>query len=180
MCQEHQLDVDLDEIVELENTANEEDDDDGETCEGSGKPKLFLRPLQLAIVINQEEVITVILKHIIKPSDAGEKMELLKEQLGHKARINFPCGIDKSTYDKDDRSLDGMNAFHLAAKYYPEGLQVIFDTLINENNINQLKSIKSNILPLLLEKDGHLQQTPLHVALRNRSNESSDAARYKI
>ena len=73
-----------------------------------------------------------------------------------------------------------MNAFHLAAKYYPEGLQVIFDTLINENNVNQLKSIKSNILPLLLEQDGHLQQTPLHVALRNRSNESSEAARYKI
>ena len=173
LCQEYQWEVGLDKIVELEITTNEGDDEDEETCEGSGEPKLVLRPLQLAIVTGREEVITVILKHIIESNNAEQIMVLLKEQLGHKATINFPCGIDESTYDKDDRSLDGMNAFHLAAKYYPEGLQVIFDTLADEDGFY------SNILPLLLEKDGHLQQTPLHVALRNPSSDSSEGARYK-
>ena len=176
LCQEFQLEVDLDEIVELEISNYKYEDDDGEIYDGAdrimfAKPKLVLRPLQLAVVVQKEEVVTVILKHIIASNNAEEIMELLKDQLGHKATIVFPDGIDVRIFDKDDRSLDGMNAFHLAAKYYPEGLQVIFETLSNENGFY------SNILPLLLEKDGHLQQTPLHVALRNPSSGSYEAAR---
>ena len=65
MCQELQIDINLDEIVELELTSNEEEYDEGELCDRSGT-QLILRPLQLAVVAQQEEVITVILKHIIR------------------------------------------------------------------------------------------------------------------
>ena len=157
----------LDEIVELELALNDTED----SFEDSGGSTLILQPLQLAIVAQQGDIIKAILRHIIAQNDADAIISLLTEYLGHRARIDFPTE-DTERYDKDDRSLDGMNAFHLAAKYFPLGLEVIFKTLNDEH------ATYSQILELLLERDDHLKQTPLHVALKNRSSESSDAARY--
>ena len=140
-----------------------------EPSEVSDKPILHLQPLQLAIVAQQGVVLETILQHMVNCCETEDSIDLLKKQLGHKAKIDFPKSATKQIYDKDDRSLDGMNAFHLAAKYYPESLEIMFKVL------NDAKYY--SILELLLEKDHHLEQTPLHVALRNRSSKSLDAVR---
>ena len=166
---DYHLNLDLDEIVELEEAQVDNED----SFQSSNNSRLCLRPLQLAIVTAQEEVIEAILRHIITSNDSDGIMELLEIHLGHQASITFPESSDPWTFDKDDRSLDGMNAFHLAAKYYPAGLKLIFDVL-NDNNATY-----SNLLELLLKKDRHLQQTPLHVALKHRGSDSTEAARYR-
>ena len=157
----------LDEIVELELALSDTED----SFEDSGGSTLILQPLQLAIVAQQGDIIKAILRPIIAQNDADAIISLLTAYLGHRARIDFPTE-DTERFDKDDRSLDGMNAFHLAAKYFPLGLEVIFKTLNDEH------ATYSHILKLLLDRDYHLKQTPLHVALKNRSSESSEAARY--
>ena len=62
-----------------------------------------------------------------------------------------------------------MNAFHLAAKFYPGGIEIIFK-ILNDNYATY-----SEVLNLLLEKDRHMQRTPLHVALRNHETSASEA-----
>ena len=169
LSKDYHLSLDLDEIVELEEAQNDNEDSN----QYSNDSILCLRPLQLAIVAGQEGVIEAIIRHIIRTNDSDGIMVLLETHLGHQASINFPETCDPWTFDKDDRSLDGMNAFHLAAKYYPDGLKLIFE-LLNDNNATY-----SNILELLLRKDRHLQQTPLHVALKHRGSDSTEAARYR-
>ena len=75
----------------------------------------------------------------------------------------FGIGIDPKSYDKDDRSLDGMNALHLASKYYPEAITIILNVL----NDFPAAIEDTQMQQLLHEKDWHLQQTPLHVAVKN-------------
>ena len=158
-------DVELDRIIELENYVND-DDDQMEV----NFPMICLRPLQLAIVMKQKKIIEVILNYIVSNGQENDFVADLENILGHQATIIFPKDEYK-IYDKDDRSLDGMNVFHLAAKYYPQGLEPIFD-ILKENDM-----VNSKILSLLLTRDRHLQQTPLHVSVRHASKGSSKAAR---
>ena len=154
-------DLELDSIVELEEADESENDVE--------IPMIALSPLQVAIVSRQAEIIKVLLGFVTKIEEAEECIQALEQLLGRKVTIIFTA--ESSTYDKDDRSLDGMNAFHLAAKYYPDALEIIFDILRQDN------ATYTKILDLLQATDNHLQQTPLHVALRNSSHE---AARYTI
>lgn len=159
-------DIKLDILPDLEGTDNEDQMCDNEM------PMITLRPLQVAIVAGQKGVIEVILKFIAQIEDADDCQAALENILGHQASVIFTS--DLCTYDKDDRSLDGMNCFHLAARYYPEGIKIIFDILKSEN------VLYSNVLDLLLKQDKHLQQTPLHVAIRRVGSKCTEAARYDL
>ena len=159
------LDLNLDEEVELDKALV----DDNSAIMDSISSTLCLRPFQLAVVLGHKEVIEVILRHIIASFDAEGCILLLEEHLGHQARIIFPDPENPYSYDKDDRSIDGMNAFHLAAKFYPDGMDLIFQ-ILNETN-----STYTKILNLLDVKDRQLLRTPLHVALRNHPSSVSEA-----
>ena len=159
------LDLNLDEEVELDKALV----DDNSAIMDSISSTLCLRPFQLAVVLGHKEVIEVILRHIIASFDAEGCILLLEEYLGHQARIIFPDPENPYSYDKDDRSIDGMNAFHLAAKFYPDGMDLIFQ-ILNETN-----STYTKILNLLDVKDRQLLRTPLHVALRNHPSSVSEA-----
>ena len=151
--------VHLDKIVEFEDVNDEEEELE--------VPEIFLRPLQVAVISRQKEVIETIIEYLSQLDTAEEILPALEDCLGQQTRVMFKDQDEDrkpgASYDKDDRSLDGMNCFHLAAKYYPEGLSIIFDVLEKQN-------IKySSILSLLLRQDNHLKQTPLHVAMKNSS-----------
>ena len=163
--QDFLLDLNLDEEVELDKAFVDNDNSFMDSISST----LCLRPFQLAIVLGHEKVIEVILLHIIRYNDAEGCITLLTKHLGHQARIIFPDPDNPYTFDKDDRSIDGMNAFHLAAKFYPDGIEIIF-RILNDNYATY-----SEILSLLLEKDRHMQRTPLHVALRNHETRTSEA-----
>ena len=168
LSRDYLIDLNLDEEVELDKALVDHDN----SLMDSISSMLCLRPLQLAIVLGHKDVINVIILHIIASFDAECLMNRLEEYLGHEARIIFPDPENPYTFDKDDRSMDGMNAFHLAAKFYPDGIELIFKIL------NEKYCTYSNVLNLLLKKDRQLQRTPLHVALRNTSSESDNATRY--
>ena len=157
--------VHLDKIVEFEDVNDEEEELE--------VPEIFLRPLQVAVISRQKEVIETIIEYLSQLDTAEEILVALEDCLGQQTRIMFKDQDEYrkpgATYDKDDRSLDGMNCFHLAAKYYPEGLSIIFEAL-EKHNIKY-----SSILSLLLRQDNHLKQTPLHVAMKNSS---TGGARY--
>ena len=159
------LDLNLDEEVELDKALV----DDNSAIMDSISSTLCLRPFQLAVVLGHKELIEVILGHIIASFDAEGCILLLEEYLGHQARIIFADPENPYSYDKDDRSIDGMNAFHLAAKFYPDGIDLIF-RILNETN-----STYTKILNLLHMKDRQLLRTPLHVALRNHPSSVSEA-----
>ena len=125
--------------------------------------------LHLAVMSNQRKVLRVMLQHVANIEEEEECSNALVQVLGTKTSVVFTGG-EAITYDKDDRSLDGMNAFHLASKYDPKAIEVIFD-ILSTSHVTY-----SEVLELLEEKDKHLEQTPLHVAVKHST---SNAARYE-
>ena len=93
----------------------------------------------------------------LEETEGQECSELLKKVLGTKAFLTFTK--NPVAYDKDDRALDGMNAFHLGAKYSPACLAQIFDYL-NESGVME----DADISELLEAPENQLNQTPLHIA----------------
>merc|ERR1712150_237726 len=71
---------------------------------------------------------------------------------------------DAVSCDKGTLSLDGMNAFHVAARYHPNALKDILG-VINE------KGWMVNLEYLLEQTDSYLHQTPLHIAAKNSTPE---------
>ena len=62
-------------------------------------------------------------------------------------------------FDKDDRSLDGMNAIHLAARFDHLCLNEIIETM-------KLHMSEETILQLIHKPTNHLLITPLHLAVQ--------------
>ena len=124
------------------------------------KAKMNVSPLQLAIISKQEMVVQAILEHVYLSDDNGE--HALKTLLEVKTQVQFPRD-SPNIYEEDDRMLDGMNTFHLAAKFHPQSLQTIISFLQNED--------ASEIITLLTQgKDPHIQNTPLHIAANSPSS----------
>ena len=168
---EYKSGLELDRIVELNEENKEADDPNAEDVDNSlENATMTVTPLQLAIIAKRKKVTQVIIEYIANIEEAEECANALKEVLGSTVKLDFVD--DKETYDKDDRSMDGMNAFHLACKYDPKAIKLIFDILNRKNDERFFFMMKD----LLDETDNHLQQTPLHVASRNST---SVAARYK-
>jgi len=116
-------------------------------------------PLHLAIISKQKSSLEVILQEgTTALSQFPQNIEKQKcdQFFGAKIKVTFPSG-DETLYEDEERMLDGMNILHLAAKYYPEGLETI---LSFARNYDGLKVIKH----LLFEKDNQIHNTPLHVA----------------
>ena len=112
---------------------------------------------QLGIIAKRPGIIRAFMQKIFELTDQEGRLNLLIKVLGTKTFLDFPK--DPKLYDKDDRSLDGMNAFHLGAKYSPAALSQIFDHL-NDNSFMEEDDIKD----LLEATDNQICQTPLHIA----------------
>ena len=126
------------------------------------KAKLIILPIHIAIIAKQVEIVKTILEYVSSPtSDNNNKLEIRKI-LGTKTKVEFPEGQDK-IYALRDRVLDGINAFHLAARFDAPSLDQIIITL-NE------RKILWEFQDLWQAKDDQLERTPLHVAAKVADN----------
>ena len=136
--------------------------------------EMEVTPLHLAIISKQTKVIQTIIEYLINKvqEETHEQKQkipaLLREILESKVELKFYYDIE--TYDKADRSLDGMNAFHLACKYHPDAISIIFEIINNQYDD------QSAVVNFLRKTDNHVKQTPLHVASRSST---TTATRYK-
>ena len=133
--------------------------------------KIEVSPLHLAILSNQGSCIDCILEEIKLTCALNEihettNLSTLTRFLEAKVAVNFPSD-NGMLYNDEDRMLDGMNILHLAAKYYPDGLQKIICFSQQDKRIFQMVK---NVL--LIGKDNQIRNTPLHVAASS-SNVSS-------
>ena len=120
-------------------------------------------PLHLAILSKQGSCIDCILEEMKSTCASNEIHEptylsTLARFLEAKVAVKFPSN-NGMLYNDEDRMLDGMNILHLAAKYYPDGLQKIICFSQKDKRIFQMvKDV------LLVGKDNQIRNTPLHVA----------------
>jgi hypothetical protein len=122
------------------------------------KVSMTVTVFQLGIIAKRAGMISLFMEKVLDITEGDERVSFFTKLLGAQAHLEFPKNNPKF-YDKDDRSLDGMNAFHLGAKYSPGALTQIFDYL-NENMLMEEYDIKE----LLEATDAHIYQTPLHIA----------------
>ena len=137
-------------------------------AELSPKVILTVTPFHMAIMERQTSIVRIFMEKLVMEIKDGGLNNLI-EVLRKPVALTIPGNVNK--YSKDDVSLDGMNAFHLSAKYSISALKVIFRYL----NANRLMD-ESSIKDLLEAKDKHLQQTPLHIAAKSWSSSSLAAS----
>ena len=111
------------------------------------KAWLGLTSLQLAIVTKSSNALRAILKHMLSPTRNGgcerseeEIMKSVISSLANRVELKLPDNIQY--YKREHIYLHGMNAFHLAAKYHPEAVQIMHQ--IVKNGIWEL-IVKKNI-----------------------------------
>ena len=120
--------------------------------------ELLLTPFHCAIISRRVEIVQLFLEKILEIRH--EKPELLRQVLEYRVKVdynNHPMNL----FDKDDRSLDGMNAIHLAARFDHFSMIEIIRAI-------KLHMSAENIFELVHQRTNHLLITPLHIAV-NRS-----------
>ena len=129
------------------------------------KVTLTVTLFHMAIMERQPSIVRLFMEKLVMNTKEEDK-NIVIEDLKKSVVLSIPGDLNK--YSKDDVCLDGMNAFHLAAKYSIASLNMIFRYL-NASSLMDETSIKD----LLETKDKHLQQTPLHIAAKNCSTEAT-------
>ena len=125
----------------------------------SNKVILTITPIHLAIIARQISIVRIFMEKLSDEIDNEGNSNAIANILKKVAVLSFPN--NPLQYAKDDRSLDGMNMFHLAAKYCTPVFKVILDTLRAKGLMN-----KKEFQDLIAAKESQLQQTPLHVAAK--------------
>ena len=125
----------------------------------SNKVILTITPIHLAIIARQISIVRIFMEKLSDEIDNEGSLNVIANVLRKVAVLSFPK--NPLQYAKDDRSLDGMNVFHLAAKYCTPALKVLFDTLNTKGLIH-----RKEFHDTLEAKESQLQQTPLHVAAK--------------
>ena len=128
---------------------------------------LEVSPLHLAIISKQESSLQALLQWVTSPemSSVGVETNQLKTTnnlFDTKVKVNFQPD-DQKLYDNLDLMLDGMNILHLAAKYYPNGLEQIIQLF------QKHKGSFEQVNKMLVETDREIKNTPLHVAAYSSS-----------
>ena len=118
--------------------------------------ELLLTPFQLAIISTREEIVRLFLNKVLELID--EKPGLLAQLIEHKIKIDYNNQLI-NMFDKDDRSLDGMNSIHLAARFDHLCLNEIIETM-------NLHMSEETVLQLIHKPTNHLLITPLHLAVQ--------------
>ena len=136
----------------------------------SNKPNatMTVNALQLAILSKQSSAIESLMNHLLF-NQAGRENKSAKyvhEFLTAKVVLDFN-GLDESLFSTYDRSLNQMNALHLACQYHPEAIKIIFDEIYK-----QTKSI-AGISSIINDKQNILGYAPLHIAAKKSSVEAA-------
>jgi ankyrin repeat protein len=131
----------------------------------SRKVLLTLTPFHMAVMAKQTSIVNLFMEKLVQHAMNESGLDKLKMVLGKVVLLTFPK--NPKYYSKDDVSVDGMNVFHLTAKYCIPALKIIF-RFLNAHGLIDKQGIKE----LLQEQDKHLQQTPLHIAAKCSSLEA--------
>ena len=128
---------------------------------------LEVSPIHLAIISKQESSLQALLQWGTSQemSSVGVETNQLKttnDLFDTKVKVNFQPD-DQKSYDNLDLMLDGMNILHLAAKYYPSGLEQIIQ--LSQKH----KGLFEQVNEMLVERDLEIKNTPLHVAAYSSS-----------
>ena len=121
-----------------------------------GTLTLEVSPLHLAIISRQESSLEVLLEE-------GATTSICNQMISAKVIAIYPSECDTTLYNDEDRMLDGMNILHLAAKYFPMGLEIII------RFTRKQEGMFSHVKTLLEEMDNQVKNTPLHVAASSSS-----------
>ena len=128
---------------------------------------LEVSPIHLAIISKQESSLQALLE-LATSQDASSvgvkdnQLEKTNELLDTRVKVNFQPD-DQKLYDNLDLMLRGMNILHLAAKYYPSGLEKIIQ--LSQKH----KALFEQVNKMLVETDREIKNTPLHVAAYSSS-----------
>ena len=123
---------------------------------------MTVTPFHLGLLAQHRHTIKIMLEKVLEENDSQTQYDWLKSVLERKTTLIIP--EDAVSCDKGTLSLDGMNAFHVAARYHPNALKDILG-VINE------KGWMVNLEYLLEQTDSYLHQTPLHIAAKNTTPE---------
>ena len=163
----------LDKLLEHNEENKDEDSDKQEVTTKSENSEILVTPLHLAIISKRINVIQVIFDYIVNTVGGEEKERMMKVSNALQEELQKPVELiffdPEKTYDKEDRSVDGMNAIHLACKYYPNAIPIMLH-ILKEQGVG---TYTQNTV--LQKTDKHLMQTALHVAARSST---SVATRY--
>ena len=118
------------------------------------KDRMYVTPFQLAIMSQQVEIVVVLLQSV-------KDEQMMKKLLATVTKVIFKRGLPDS-YFKDDRTMDGINAFHLAARFHAPSLYSIIHYIKDKG---WLESIRD----LLEARDPHMLKTPLHNSTKSFS-----------
>ena len=129
--------------------------------------ELNFTPFHLAIMSRRAECVRLFLEKIVDLKE--EKPELLYQVLEKEVEIDYGC-LPQNLFDKDDRSLDGMNAIHLAARF--DSLSMVEISEILKDHMSDKLTSK-----LVNQQTNHLALTPLHLAVQ-RSQSTASSTRY--
>ena len=115
--------------------------------------RIYMTPFHLAIISQQSNVVTVMLQFARKT---------IKTTLDIRTKVFFATN-DPSDYHKEDKTMDGINAFHLAGRFHAHSLLVI---------LTFLRDIKllASMMDLFEATDPHMGKTPLHMAVKSPSH----------
>ena len=128
---------------------------------------LTVNALQLAILSQQSESIRLILENIFSDSDEQEVLDSLKKVLGEKVCVRAVNASQNSVVS----SMKGMNTLHLGCQYYRNSITLIHTSI--ENWVHKIKEhdifrqLRKELQSLLLEKTDSMQDTPIHIAVKN-------------
>ena len=139
--------------VELEDPTTSPQEDTG--------LRLSLNLFHLVILLRKEDI----LKYLLK------KYSAIKEWL-KPVTVNFPRNYKPDNLMDYDKWICQANCLHLAAKYFPRGLQIILshfeeiekDQMAKMVNVTTLKASTTPLRKLINESHKSECLTPLHVA----------------
>ena len=124
---------------------------------------MTVNPLHLAILAKQSIAVKYLMEHIFLSEQACKQQFfdtlVQKKVLAAKVTLEFGT-LDPKLLSDYDRSLDGMNALHLACQYHPEAVEIIFDI------IYKYKVQRTNIEKIVQDRVYNCGYTPLHIAAK--------------
>ena len=153
----------------LENGAIEMDETDGfeemvsKRTESEGfNTRMTVNALHLAIFSRQFESVKCLLDHIFEGEreNGQDYTDAINEVVGDKVALQHYV-FQASDFSYYDRCMNGMNALHLSCHYYPQAVELIFDTVFK--NLNACPNMRD----IVNEKNNILQFSPLHIAAKN-------------
>ena len=83
---------------------------------------MHVTPFHLAIIAQKADIVLLMLQSIVQSSNSP--LDYIKRLLQKQTKVDFTKGTP-DTYILDDRTLDQINAIHLAARYHAQSLLVI-------------------------------------------------------